>query len=321
MSCQPAHFSPKIVRDGSQTRIAAGIIAKYPGVAPQSCTNCYWTTIWGKPHGAESSAAAPSLQWCSRYNLISVMNIKNGEFLARHRQSGRHHFVMHAPDRQQLRQLLPKLLACLFVTIVCTAAQGEPPDRSTNRRQLPSDNDYSKVSVFGVEGTGNKFVYLFDRSSSMDGAPLAAAKRRLTESIQIIDEVQQFHIIFFNQRLLSLNVTGGPQRIAFATDQNKKLAARFIRGVKADGGTNRFAALKHALAIKPDVIFFLSDADDPMSAKEMSEIARLNERGGAQLCAIEFGRGDSVPKSNFLQELARENDGQYAYVNVEKLPK
>ena len=26
---------------------------------------------------------------------------------------------------------------------------------------------YAKISVFGVQGEGNKFVYLFDRSSSM----------------------------------------------------------------------------------------------------------------------------------------------------------
>jgi hypothetical protein len=67
------------------------------------------------------------------------------------------------------------------------------------------------------------------------------------------------------------------------------------------------------------VIFFLSDADDPMSGKEVAEIVRLNERMGGQICVIEFGRGDTAPKSNFLTQLARETGGQYAYVNVLKL--
>jgi hypothetical protein len=51
------------------------------------------------------------------------------------------------------------------------------------RRGLPGGRGEARVSVFGVEGTGTKFVYLFDRSSSMDGAPLAAAKRQLLESL------------------------------------------------------------------------------------------------------------------------------------------
>jgi hypothetical protein len=192
------------------------------------------------------------------------------------------------------------------------AAQGQPLDTSAG-------NDYAKVSVFGVEGTGNKFVYLFDRSASMEGAPLAAAKRQLLESLEKLNDVHQFHIMFFNHRLQSFDITGGSRRIAFATERNKKSAARFVGGVKADGGTERFDALKHALALRPDVIFFLSDADDPMSAKEMADLGRLNERVGARICVIEFGRGDTVPKANFLKTLASESGGQYGYVNAAKL--
>jgi uncharacterized protein with von Willebrand factor type A (vWA) domain len=217
------------------------------------------------------------------------------------------------------------MFAFWLAAVAGTFVHAQSPEPSGKQRSTLFDlgnQSYSKVSVFGVEGSGNKFVYLFDRSASMDGAPLAAAKRRLLESIETIDELQQFHIIFFNQRLLSLNVRGGgAQRIAFATEQNKKQAARFVQGVKADGGTDRFAALKQSLAIRPDVIFFLSDADDPMTAKEMAQIARLNERAGAQICAIEFGSGDAAPESNFLIDLARESGGQYAYVNVLKLSK
>jgi Ca-activated chloride channel family protein len=153
----------------------------------------------------------------------------------------------------------------------------------------------------------------------MKGPPLAAAKRQLLESLKALDDIHQFHIIFFNHRLLSFDITGGARRIAFATDRNKQLAARFVGGVKADGGTARFDALKQALAFRPDVIFFLSDADDPMTAKEMVEIAELNERVGARICVIEFGRSDTAPKKNFLTELASQSGGQYGYVNAAKL--
>jgi von Willebrand factor type A domain len=180
-------------------------------------------------------------------------------------------------------------------------------------------NGYAKVKVFGVEGTGNKFVYVFDRSASMEGAPLANAKRQLIESLKSLDELHQFHIIFFNHRLQAFNSSPGGRRIAFADDRNKLLAAGFVRRIKADGGTDRFAALKHALALNPDTIFFLSDADDPMSDREMATLAELNEGVGAAICVIEFGNGAVEPERNFLTELARQSGGQYGYVDVAKL--
>jgi Mg-chelatase subunit ChlD len=173
--------------------------------------------------------------------------------------------------------------------------------------------------VFGVAGTGNKFVYVFDRSASMGGPPLAAAKRQLIESLNSLDAVHQFHILFFNHRLRSFDMAGGGQRIAFGTERDKKLAANFVGGITADGGTDRFTALKQALAYRPDVIFFLTDADDPMSSSEMAELERLYSRLGTAICVIEFGRTATPPQKNFLTELARQSGGQYGYVNTAKL--
>ena len=173
----------------------------------------------------------------------------------------------------------------------------------------------ARVSVFGVAGEGNKFVYVFDRSSSMEGLPLAAAKRQLVQSLDSLDSVHQFQIIFFNHNQQPFQVPGGGGRIAFATDRNKQLAANFVGGITADGGTDRFAALKIAVQLEPDVIFFLTDADDPMSASELAEIARLNRRGRATICTIQFGRGPRQ-RENFLVDLANQTGGQYVYVDT-----
>jgi len=203
------------------------------------------------------------------------------------------------------------------------SGEGQPAGSTVfsdgGRHGSPDGDKYAKVSVFGVEGSGNKFVYVFDRSSSMEGPPLAAAKRQLVESLKSLDTVHQFHIIFFNHRLRSLDITGGGRRIAFGTERNKKLAANFIGGMTADGGTDRFAALKQALAFQPDVVFFLTDADDPMSASEMERLERLNSRIGAAICVIEFGRTAAKPQQNFLIELARQSGGKYGYVDTTKL--
>jgi hypothetical protein len=191
--------------------------------------------------------------------------------------------------------------------------------RAAQQGGSPSGDNYAEVSVFGVQGTGNKFVYVFDRSASMEGPPLAAAKRQLIESLKTLEPVHQFHIIFFNHRLRAFDITAGGQRIAFGSERNKKLAANFVGGITADGGTDRFTALRQALAYRPDVIFFLTDADDPMSASEMDEIERLQSRVGSAICVIEFGRTAELPKENFLIALAQLSGGQYGYVNTAKL--
>jgi hypothetical protein len=236
------------------------------------------------------------------------------------------------PERPKLsRGAYQTLRQVCFVVVAAAAivqALGASADEPAIERQKKSvaqalrersGDGYAKVNVFGVEGTGNKFIYLFDRSASMEGAPLANAKRQLVESLKSLDEVHQFHIIFFNHRLQSFTATPGGPRIAFATDRNKKLAGGFLGRVKADGGTDRFLALKHALALHPDTIFFLSDADDPMSDSEMAKLARINEDVGAAICVIEFGRDPDKPERNFLTELARQSGGRYGYVDVTKL--
>ncbi len=179
---------------------------------------------------------------------------------------------------------------------------------------------YAQTSVFGVQGKGNKFVYVFDRSASMEGPPLAAAKMQLLQSLQSLDSVHQFHILFFNTGIQAFDISGGGHRIAFATDRNKRLAANFVGGVTADGGTDRMLALREAINFAPDVIFFLTDADDPMSSAELAEIARANQKAQAAICVIEFGRRPTPKPNDFLARLARESGGQYGYVDTTTLP-
>jgi von Willebrand factor type A domain len=204
------------------------------------------------------------------------------------------------------------------------ASGGGQPDAGQftsggGRRGSLAGGGKARVSVFGVEGEGSKFVYLFDRSSSMEGPPLAAAKRQLLESLHSLESVHQFHIIFFNTRTQAFDITAGGRRIAFATERNKQLAANFVGGIVADGGTDRLVALREAIGFAPDVVFFLTDADDPMSQSELADIARTNRRAHAAICVIEFGRRLSPSPGNFLSELARQSGGQYGYVNTTEL--
>ncbi len=178
------------------------------------------------------------------------------------------------------------------------------------------------VQVFGVEGVGTKFVYAFDRSVSMgEFGRLTAAKKQLIESLTALESIHQFQIIFFNGRTTTPDLSGGQNRIAFATEQNKRLAERFVQGVLPDGGTDRYVALRNALAFNPDVVFFLTDSDDPMSIAELQRIETRNRRIGATICTIEFGSGPEHGRHNFLKQLATMTGGQYGYIDTTRLPR
>jgi hypothetical protein len=182
----------------------------------------------------------------------------------------------------------------------------------------------TQTSVFGVTGTGNRFVYVFDRSASMagfQGRPLAAAKAELRASLADLDGLNQFQIIFYNDRATLLNPFHPlPPRVLFATDANRRSAEQFIERTVADGATRHMEALRMAIAMAPDVIFFLTDAADPqLTAAELARVRRLNERAGATIHAIEFGAGPFSGRRNFLVALAEQNRGQHTYVDVTQL--
>src|SRR4029078_2595421 len=120
-----------------------------------------------------------------------------------------------------------------------TKPSGKASGRPTGVHGSSGTNGYGQTSVFGVQGKGSKFIYVFDRSASMEGRPLAAAKKQLLESLQSLESVHHFHIIFFNTKKQSVHISGGGHRIAFASDRNKRLAGNFVGGITADGSTDR----------------------------------------------------------------------------------
>jgi len=187
------------------------------------------------------------------------------------------------------------------------------------RRGNSFDGGRARTSVFGVPGEGFKFVYVFDRSGSMGGSgnsPFNAAKAQLIASLADLEDIHQFQIIFYNEDFQIFNPSGQPGRLAFATEQNKELARRFIGGVIADGATQHEGPLRAAMRLGPDVIFFLTDADEPeLSAARLAALRRLNS-GNASINCIEFGQGPKIGGENFLQRLAAQNGGQYVYMDV-----
>jgi hypothetical protein len=180
----------------------------------------------------------------------------------------------------------------------------------------------TSTSVFGAKGEGQRFVYVFDRSGSMGGfdrRPLNAAKRELLASVDGLGDTHQFQIVFYNDKPELFRTDPRQWRLTFANDATKRLAHQFVKSITPTGSTEHMAALTLALSLAPDVIFFLTDADQPaLSPSQLRKIHSLNTNGTA-INAIEFGMGTQLDSNNFLVQLARENGGQHVYVDLTRL--
>jgi hypothetical protein len=177
-----------------------------------------------------------------------------------------------------------------------------------------------KSRLFGIEGEGSRFLYVFDRSDSMNGfggRPFATAKRELLASLDSIGPAHEFQIIFYNDSPLPFGGAGGAPRVYRGDAANKSAAQTFVRDVPAFGGTQHIDALRMALSMRPDVLFFLTDGDFPsLSVKELENLHDRASRVGATIHCVQFGSGPNQGTGKWIEQLAAGTQGQYRYVDV-----
>jgi uncharacterized protein YegL len=165
------------------------------------------------------------------------------------------------------------------------------------------------VRVFGVGGRGTKFMYVFDRSSSMTGQKLQEVKAELLKSLSALNRQHQFNIIFYDDHF-DVWKPGG--KLVAANASNKSAAEGFVKAIAAQGGTTHLPPLLEAIRYKPEVIFFLTDGQS-LKQTELEEICR--QSGKISINVIQYDDG-SDGKSEILRQLASRNRGQYKYINV-----
>ncbi len=156
--------------------------------------------------------------------------------------------------------------------------------------------------------------------NSIGGRPLRAAKRELKKSLQSLTDKQQFQLIFYNDTPKRYVEPGSQMQLLLGERSSIAAAERYIDSLSAFGGTEHMAALKMALRMGPDVIFFLTDARVPeLNAAQLEEVHRMAERAGTTIYCIEFGTDGAAPQRSFLKQLATDNGGSYQYLDISSL--
>ena len=173
-----------------------------------------------------------------------------------------------------------------------------------------------KLSIFGsAMAEGRSFVFVIDHSKSMGGSGLDvlhAAERQLTAALSRLAPEHRFQIIAYNETPTFL----GRRKLLDATDENKRSLQRFFADLVAVGATEHERALHAALALRPDVIFLLTDGGDPELTNGQLHEIRTHAAGRTAIHCVQFGFGPLPEAEPFLQRLATQNGGQFRYLDV-----
>jgi len=166
---------------------------------------------------------------------------------------------------------------------------------------------------FGLGGKARgaqRIVYVVDRSGSML-TTLDGVKKELTESIGRLRRSQKFHVIFFNS---GTPLENPPKRLVSAIRARKSETFRFVEGITASGRTDPRLAMRRAFAVKPDLIYLLTDGEfDP---KLIDLLAKLNRNKKVRIFTIAYV---SQTGAALLERIAREHNGEYRFVSDDEI--
>lgn len=170
------------------------------------------------------------------------------------------------------------------------------------------------TEFFGARVQARSFAYVIDRSGSMSGfGALETAKRELMASLDLLPPDAQFAVFFYNLNSTPIAGPEGRRGLRPATTAAKEAVRAQLQEVRATGGTDHAAAIRAALAVEPEVIFFLTDGL-LMTPELSAELKRA--AGRTRIEVISFGTGPEPRTTDPVRALAAATGGHYRYVDV-----
>ena len=181
-----------------------------------------------------------------------------------------------------------------------------------------------KANVWNLNAIGNHFAYVVDYSGSIVAVE-GDLRRELKRSVGALRPPQTFNVITFQgqagaerERTVTESFEGG---LVATEPANKRRFFSWIDRRKPWGQTEPLNALRRALAMKPDAIFFFSDGFFDESV--VTEIAKASEGQKTAIHCLVFdelllSERSSTPKltdgARRMQRLAEKCRGKVKFV-------
>lgn len=186
-----------------------------------------------------------------------------------------------------------------------------PGKRPGSGKGGPGAGSGNGTRFFQVETTARRIVYVLDVSSSMGRDKLwDRACREVIASLDSLPADARFQVIVYHARARPL-LAARPDWLPVDAATLAQVRRALIE-VTPEGRTEHAPALSHALTLRPDVIFFLTDADD-LTFPLLSQVARWNT-SNAVIHTFELNRRPGPRPPGPLQQLAQRHGGKYRVV-------
>ena len=170
------------------------------------------------------------------------------------------------------------------------------------------------TEFFGTPERASSFAFVIDCSGSMSHLfALKIAKAELLISLDRLPPDARFGVVFYNQEPTVFADRDGRSALQAATIESKDRVRDRMSSIRPEGGTNHARALLAAVAMKPEVIYFLTDAEH--MAEDDVEVVR-EAAGPIRIQAIEFGDGPATGAATPLRTLATSTGGTFRHVDL-----
>lgn len=163
-----------------------------------------------------------------------------------------------------------------------------------------------KVSFFGAEAEAERIVFVVDNSGSMQHGRMQVTLLELAASIRRLSESQHFYVVFFSDQAYPMFFPKSVMETLPATQENKKAAMQWLRSVEMCLGGRLLDAMDFAIALKPDVVFLLTDGD----IRSPRVIERMTAKDAWGFPIHTLGMGARTPQhAQILQAIADASGG------------
>ena len=168
--------------------------------------------------------------------------------------------------------------------------------------------DKKETVFFGSGARADTVVFVVDMSGSMSGPRFDRAVDELIRSLNAMGPTQKFFVFFFNGEthpMLGMRSAA----LMSATPANRAKVIKWIKTLHPDADTAPEEALKRALQLKPQVIFFLTDGEIPPMTRETAKEFNHDHKTVIHTIAIGTEEG-----AEMLRAIAQDNGGKYHFV-------
>ncbi|MBN1370663.1 MAG: VWA domain-containing protein [Anaerolineaceae bacterium] len=164
-----------------------------------------------------------------------------------------------------------------------------------------------------VEVPPREFIFVLDRSGSMNGGPIMQARNALRACLRVLGTEDNFRILLFDHELEWYQAE--PSKV---TQADVDSADAFLACVDARGGTEIISALKAALTIPADprrtrLVVFLTDGAVSAEGRALENL--VADLGNARV--FTFGIGPSVNRA-LLGKMASLGRGAAEFLQAEE---